>query len=518
MKARQPYPKFLFIQPENENIGIEYLSASLKKNNILVDLLFLPRPFNNVAIHFIPNQHKTDIQKIYKKIEITKPDIICFSPFTSQYLWTIKQACLIKKKYPKLTILCGGVHINSVPTEVIKNKYIDAIIIGEADLQIVEFAKYYYSPKLLKLPSVWIKRQGKLYKNPILPLVKNIDSLPFADKDIFYSQIPRSLRDTTYMIMGSRGCPFSCSYCSNNVYKKLYSGQNRLRFRSPENIITELQQAKDKYNFRMVEFFDDVLTINESRLKKLLSLYRRQINLPFTCYLHPQLVTQDIINLLKKSGCRWLKLGVQSANENYRKKYLQRYETNNDIIRASRWCNQYHLPFSLDHIFNLPGETEENLIEAVKLYNASRPTVINFGTLIYLPGTEIINHGLKFKNITVKDVKNINLGCDPVAHMSNIELFSHQSRHNRQINISVFAALFMIITIIPGVIPNLLIRLKIHRLNFRIPQFVLVFLKILAKIRARQIYLYLYFFKTFTYYLFRPGESDYYLNHQLKYS
>ncbi|MFA6250085.1 MAG: radical SAM protein [Candidatus Shapirobacteria bacterium] len=500
--------RFLFVQPETENIGIECLSAALKKYGFPVSLVYLPRPFDNIAFRLIKNKNGTDEEKVERKIRIFRPDIVCFSPFTSQYAWAVKQAKRIKQKFPKITILFGGVHVNSVPELVIGNNWVDAIVVGEGDEPIVQFGKYFKTKKLLELKSVWIKDGGKTYKNSLAILPKNLDELPMPDKDIFYDQIPKPLRSYSYVIMGSRGCPFACAYCSNNVYQKLYLGQNRLRFRSPENIIQELSEAKRKYGFKLVEFFDDVITIDEKRLRKLLKLYRQQINLPFTCYLHPQLASERIIQELKKAKCCWLKLGVQSANEDYRKKILHRYETNEEILKVCRWCHQYKLDFSLDHIINLPGETEEDLVGAVRLYNQCRPKIINFGSLIYLPKTDIIKQGLEEGIITKRDVKKINQGEDRVSRLANIDLFCYQYKKQKVTNISVIVMLLMLILITPGWFIERLLKWKIYQWKFQIPKGVLVAIKILTKIKVRQMYLYFSVLQTSAYYWLHKDKTE----------
>lgn len=491
-------PSFLFIQSEHENIGIEYLTAALKKSGFTVNLLFIPKPFDNTSIHFSVkrNPENKEISQTIKKL---RPDVVCFSPFSPEYLWCTQKAKFIKSRFKSIFTLFGGVHVNSVPEFVIKDKSVDGLIVGEADFSLIEFAKNFYTEKLYSTPSLWIKKGRQIMKNPLLPLPGNLDDLPFPDKEIFYEQIPAPLRDYSYVIMGSRGCPFSCAYCSNNVYKKLYFGQKRLRFRSPENIIAELKIAKTLYPFKIVEFMDDVLTIDEARLLALLKLYRREVKLPFTCFLHPQLVTPKSIRYLKKSGCFWLKIGVQSANEKYRREFLNRNESNADLIRVSKLCHQYKLTFSFDHIFNLPGETEDHLVEAIELYNLCRPTIINFGSLIYLPKTDIINAGLKYKIITKSDVKKINYGLDPVAHLNNARLFSFQYAGQKSINVSGFSLLLTFITVFPRPIVNLALKLKIYRLN--IPNPVLIFFKIISKFKSGQGFLYLGVFKSAFYYL-----------------
>ena len=495
-------PKFLFIHPEEENIGIEYLSASLKMNNIPIELLFVPRVYNNIAFHFNKSKRaKPEFWLTKAKIKEFKPDVVCFSPFTSQYLWTIDQATRIKKMFPKIIVLYGGVHVNSVPEEVVKQKCIDAIIVGEGDKQIVEFARNFSDKRSWgNIKSLWFKQGKRIVKNNLAPLIADLDILPYPDKDIFYKQIPQPLLETTYVIMASRGCPYSCTYCANNVYQRLYAGQKRLRFRSPENVVAELLWAKDKYHFKMVEFFDDVLAVDDKRLDELMDLYRKKVKLPFTCYMHPQLINEQIVKTLKVSGCCWLKMGVQSANEQYRRKYLNRGETNEQVLSAARLCRKYGLQFSLDHIFNLPGETEENLVEAVKLYSMCRPTIINYGTLIYLPGTDIIKYGVESGLLSKSDVKLINEGRDPVVHMSNIELFSHRNKNINNINLSVFAMFMSFIPISSEWFINWLIKIRVYKIKISTPKLILIFLKILTKIKAKQMYLYFSVFKTLFYY------------------
>jgi len=483
-------PKFLFIQSEHENIGVEYLSAALKLAGFEVDLLFFPKQFDNGSIKLFVSDEKKENSQILTKIKEYKPNIVCYSPFSSQYFWATKKAKFIKSKFPEIFNLFGGVHVNSVPEVVIKNKIVDGILVGEGDYTIVEFAKKFNKKTYYGMKSFWGKKKNKLIKNNISCLPKDLDILPYPDKELFYTKIPKSLQDSSYVIMGSRGCPFACTYCSNNVYQELYKGQNRLRFRSPENIIKELEEAKKRYTFDRVEFMDDVLTIDQDRLGKLLKIYHRRINLPFSCFLHPQFVTEKMIKMLKTKGCFWLKMGVQSANEDFRKKYLNRFESNEELIRISKLCHKYKLRFSFDHIFNLPGESKADLIEAVKLYNLCKPSIINFGSLIYLPKTKIIKYGLEEKIINSRDVWLINRGKDPVFQSSNINRLSCQSKHREKVNISAFSFLFILTTITPKFFIDFLLSIKFYDISITINSFILIIFKTISKIKARQFYIY----------------------------
>lgn len=476
--------KYLFIQSGYENIGIESLSANLKKHGYQVDLVFFPYDIGEA----------NENSKISNKINEYKPDIIAFSPFSSQFDWSRNKAKYIKKKYPKLYILFGGVHINSVPHLILKNRMIDGIILGEADETIVDFSKNWEKRKIDETPSLWYRKSGKIIKNQTALLEKNLDKFPHPDKELFYSKLPNVLKKMHYTAIGSRGCPYACTYCSNNVYQRLYAGQKRLRYISPEKFVEEIEIAKNKYNFSRVEFVDDVLAVDFDRLKKLMRLYKRKIGLPFSCFFHPQLVDTKIIKLLKNGGCDWLKLGLQSANEEYRHKYLNRHETNTDVIKVSKLCKKYGLKFSLDHIFGLPGETKEHLIEAVEFYNECRPDVVNWAGLIYLPATTIIQYGLKFKTIEKRDLIKINNGTHQLINLYHkTSLFNRCTGNDKTklINISAFMFLFVLVSFLPKRLIKFFLKIKFYNLAFNIPNIVIVVFKIFTKIKAGQSYLYI---------------------------
>lgn len=484
--------KFLFVQSEHENIGLEYLASTLKSNGHQVELSFFPRPFENGSF----NIGKEDIDKENLKLETeflkVRPDVVGFSVYTAHYQWAVRKAKYLKERFGCF-ILFGGIHATSVPEVVIDEDCVDAIIIGESEEAICDFANNYFSENLYNINNLWIKKNGSTYKNSLRALNQNLDVLPFPDKAIFYDKFPKKLvKGSTYTILSGRGCPFTCTYCCNDVYSNIYRGQNRVRFRSPEKIIDEISLNVEKYGFSRVDFMDDVFALNIDRLELLLPLYSKHINLPFVCFLHPKIVTEDMIKLLRTHGCAWLKIGVQSASETYRREYLNRLETNENIIRVADWCKKYRLRFSLDHIFNLPGENEQSLLDAIDLYNRCRPEIINFGNLLYFPKTKIIETGLKEKAIGQADIDLINKGMHTFSIQSDIDRFRAKRKLNKPgINTSVFILFFILISIFPSGFIRFLKQIKLYEIKFNMPSFIIIFLKIISKFKAGQGYLYI---------------------------
>ena len=157
--------RLLFIQPEFENIGIEYVSAALKRAGHATDLVFIPKPFENTSFKVRDDDEGEENSKISKKIESFKPDVIGFSPFTSHFRWSVRKSKFIKQKFPEKFILFGGVHASFIPETTIEEESIDGVMVGEAEIAIVEFAKNFGDrAKLLKTPNLWISIKVRFAK------------------------------------------------------------------------------------------------------------------------------------------------------------------------------------------------------------------------------------------------------------------------------------------------------------------------------------------------------------------
>lgn len=168
--------------------------------------------------------------------------------------------------------------------------------------------------------------------------------------------------------MTGRGCPYKCSYCATATLQKIYENKGTFtRFRSPENVIDEILYVKKKYGLKTVCFQDDTFILKPSRLVKLLELYGKKVNLPFICHIRADLVTEEIVKILKENGCHSVDFGVESGNENIRKNLLEKTVTNEQIKFAAHLLRKYKIPFRTTNMLGLPLETIENAFETVQL-------------------------------------------------------------------------------------------------------------------------------------------------------
>ena len=241
--------KVVFVCSGVENIAIEFLSGFLKSKGYETDLVFDPTLFSSEAVFFKKPADFFDTKKeLAKQIMEKQPDLICFSVLTLNYQRSLTIAKLVKKINKKIPIVFGGIHPTCVPEIVIKEKAVDIVCVGEGENALAELLPSIKKGNLdTSINNLWFKKGNKIIKNSLRPLISNLDKLPFPDKELFYNVYPGFKKD--YYTISSRGCPFACTYCANNVLHKIYKGLGKtIRQRSPNNLINELTLAKEKFS------------------------------------------------------------------------------------------------------------------------------------------------------------------------------------------------------------------------------------------------------------------------------
>lgn len=473
--------KIVFVSIATENIAIEFLSSYLKEKGHLVEMVFDPRVFATEAFDFKRLAGIFDISReIVRQINDKKPDLIGFSVFTFNYQRSLKLAMAIKNSGQKAPIIFGGIHPTSVPELVIKQKAVDMVCVGEGEQALDELLQTLAKgQKVNNIKNIWFKDNNRIIKNPRRKLIENLDSLPFPDKEMFYNLYPGFIKDD-YFALSSRGCPFSCTYCGNNVLHKAYGGLGKqLRRRSPKNVVDELVLAKEKFSIKKITFVDDVFGQDYKWLKEFALFYKKRVGLPYLMITHPLFMTEPIVKLLVGSGCYFLLFGIQSASEETRRKILGRFETNEDILKASRICHKHKLKFSIDHIFNIPHEGLNEQEQALQLYNRIRPTIINSYLLQYFPRTAIIETAVKAGIIKKEMVSQIEEGLTStslVVGLGNKDTFSPERIYAN------FQFLLMLLPVLPEAFTNWVIKRKIYLLHFKPPSFLNVGLKFLINL------------------------------------
>ncbi|MGM0607258.1 MAG: B12-binding domain-containing radical SAM protein [Candidatus Muiribacteriota bacterium] len=401
--------KFVFVYSAYENLGIEILSSILKKNGYQTDLIFFPMLFKDSYLNIKAASAFNFEKKIIHNYNWENTAGVFFNVSTVYYRFFLEIARYIKKKNKNIPVVFGGVHPTSCPEIVLENNSVDYVCVGEGDRIIIALAKHLLSKKNTVPPGIWFKKEGRIIKNKTASFPANINLLPFPDKALFYKKAPYFKKE--YTILTTRGCYFNCSYCINNFwYKKIYKSCKNIRFRSMELVLKELIYAKKKYNFKKVIFYDDDFYRNSKEFEHFLKNYKKEINRPFICILHPAKLNRKNLLNLKRAGCIHIEVGVQTLNEQVRKKILNRYETNKTIIEGLKNLKEVSIPFNIDHMTGLPEDTVDFTLKAARIYSSFNPERVLYIFLTNYPQLEINKVCIEKKNLTVNDIINIENG------------------------------------------------------------------------------------------------------------
>ena len=401
----------LFTSSACETLAIEQLSAALKQAGHQCSMCFDPQLFNDT---FLYNRCLSKLfdysNEIVNEVQSLNPDLIAFSVVSDNYPWAINLANKIKMVLDT-PIVFGGVHPSSVPEYVIKQPSVDYIVIGEGEEAVVDLANNLKDPNICKkIPNIWMKDGKDVVKNEVRPLIQDLSTLPLPDKDIFYKKLP--YLHEGYITITSRGCVNKCTFCNNSLYKDhIYRGKGRFfRRRSPENVLAELKDAKEKFPYTAVHFWDEIFISDKKWLFQFLEGYKKEIGVPFTCCIHVNFIDEEVVSLLKDANCWQAIMGVQSLNEELKETILNRRETNKQVRKTIQLLRDAGILTICENMLGLPTQTEEDLINMLRFYNETRPNRLSLYFIRYYPKTKIIDIALEHKMLTKEDVEEINTG------------------------------------------------------------------------------------------------------------
>ncbi|MBN1899297.1 MAG: B12-binding domain-containing radical SAM protein [Spirochaetes bacterium] len=446
--------KILFITTNFiiEPLGIMYLSGSLKKQGHKVSILkILHKEYEKKALTKMkkPPEEVIYTEKyLIKKIKEIKPDIIAYSVTTGMHQFYLNLNRDIKRQIFCYSVF-GGPHPTFFP-RMIHEDGVDAICIGEGEEAFVEFAGVLQKGgSLKKIKNFWVKEDGRIFRNEVRPLIQNLDKIPFPDREIIY-QFSTSLKNPIKNFFCIRGCPYNCTYCFNHAYYEIYrkKGQ-RIRIRSVENVLKEIKEVKKRYPLEVVYFQDDTFILSRSWLENLLKRYKKEIDLPYHCHIRANLVTEDIIELLKDTGCLSVTLALETADDYLRNKMLKRNMSLDQIHQACRLLRKYRIRFRAENMVGLPGGNLKTALETLRMNIKCKPD-IGWASL-YQPymGTELGEFCFQ-KKMAPRDLDNI--------MPSFFETSILNLKHKKQIE--NLQKLFSITVELPFLLP--LVRLLIH--------------------------------------------------------
>ncbi|HPG31171.1 MAG TPA: radical SAM protein, partial [bacterium] len=207
----------------------------------------------------------------------------------------------------------------------------------------------------------------------------------------------------------SRGCPYGCAYCINKYLQNYYSGKGKYhRKKSVDRLINEILYFKEKYKIEFVYLADETFLLDNNWLKEFSEKYKNKVDLPFSFMTRAETATEEKMELAAAAGAKYVSIGIESGSEEFRRKYLNRKMTNEQIINAFRSAKKYGIETNSFNMIGFPYETEEDIFKTIKLNKIIQPDNIQCTIFYPFKGTELYklcleNNFINENNLSAKN-------------------------------------------------------------------------------------------------------------------
>jgi len=386
-----PYTRSSYIEP----LALPYLAAAVESHghNVIVE---------NDSIYK---------NKFINILNEFKPKVIGFSVYSYTFQISLDFARVAKnqKIYNNGSpiVVFGGYHPTACPEETISKKCVDFVVIGEGEETLCELLKFIENNNndYNKVSGIAFKQKNNIVINSPRERIKDIDSLPFPKrersklircKQYQISYPPPSQQQSVAQVLYSRGCPFSCSYCSSAL-----SWKKQIIWRSPEHVCDELEGLIKNYGTNLVYFPD--LTFNASKVKVLdfcKTLIKRELKIHWWGFFRLDLLDKEILAALVDAKCVKLSLGIETPIQACAQKIKDKFEMNEkkqmEILQKANELGLFLRGFLM---IGFPEDTEEKLLTYPKYMLNNNFDEIRVCFVTPFPGTLLFNEVIKSGHI-----------------------------------------------------------------------------------------------------------------------
>ncbi|KZX16867.1 tRNA-2-methylthio-N(6)-dimethylallyladenosine synthase [Methanobrevibacter cuticularis] len=368
-------------------LNLMYLGAALEKNSI------------KVKIHD-DDLYQLGFENINRLISKMDPMIIGITATTATIQTSINYIRTIKKDFPHILTIIGGPHTTFTPKETLyREKSLDIVVMGEGEETLVDVVKQYIkngTKEFSNVKGIVYRDNNKVIMTEPRPLIEDLDSLPFPARHLIPFKSYELSSQAGGMIT-SRGCVFSCDYCSSS----LIMGK-KFRTRSPENVVDEVEELACKYGIKDIAFLDDIFMLNKKRAGQIADeIKSRDIDVDFIASSRVDMIDKSLLETLKKSGMKTLYCGVESGSQRVLD-LMKKGITVQQAKDAFKTAKRVGVDIVGSFILGYPGETSEEMDKTIDLSIELDPDYSQYSILTPFPGTGI-HYQLKEKGLLSKN-------------------------------------------------------------------------------------------------------------------
>lgn len=423
----QPITSFIQKPPCLPDLGLGYLAAHLRDNGFEV----LVHDWN------MPSGEKN----FRALLQSAKIDMVGIKVFTKDIFAASRTVAVVREELPNAIIVLGGPHPScSNPDDLILEfPEVDIFLKGPAEHSLSSVCQALVENRITRksIPAIASSIAGTIWQeagvaqSTSAQFELDMDALGFPAWDLID---PRAYGDQKSSnlnlnlgtavptpVVTTRGCTHSCTFCS----VQHINGRSVWQ-RSVPHVIEELKLLYHNYGVRNVLFMDNCFTVSIQRVREISQgILDAGLDIEWDCntYGRPAQLDDDTVELMYRSGCRMVQIGIESASERVRKNIhkngsLDKYRENSNLFQ------KHNIAVGAWFMIGFPNETIGDIWQTVRYAFSLGAKLVTFSLCFPLPGSEV-NRWLKEKyKIKRIDWTNFNIEKSPypISCLSSILL------------------------------------------------------------------------------------------------
>lgn len=408
-----------------EPLGLAYIAAVLEEAGHKVRIM------DCIA-------EKIDQNTFRKEIEKSGTDFVGITALTPMISKTYDAVRIINEACPDIPVSIGGPHVGAMINinrheQIFENNcHIDIAIYGEGEYTMLDIVERMKKGKSIEdVEGTIVNKDGRIILNEPRKAIEHLDELPFPARHLLpegvYIPTPSSYKKLPVKSMiSSRGCPFQCIFCDKSVFG------SKVRFRSPENVVDEMELLVDKYKANEIRFWDDNFTLKEDQVEKICNeIKNRGVDVIWSCFGRVNTVNAEMLKNMKRSGCWQIDYGVESGNNDVLR-FIKKGFTKEQVVNTFRLTREAGINIRAFFILGLPTETVDTVKETIEFSKVCDPDMAVFYLPQAYPGTELFEIAIKENALRTKDWSRYLIAADePTYTNSNIGVEKIQELHRK---------------------------------------------------------------------------------------
>ena len=360
------------------------------------------------------------VAKLIEYIAERKPEMIVM--YIEQIKFNVDLFLIneLKKRINTFVVFVGPL-ATAMDKEIIE-KYpaVDCVCRGEFDYIIGEIAECVSQNKNLdEISGITFRKEGQVIKSGPSRHVEDLDRLPFPAYDLIkfndYTESVFVELPTATMIT-SRGCPHQCIYCW--FPQTMYS--HKWRAQSPERVVSEIEYLVNNFGVKEIRIDDDIYELDKKRVMDICRLIiERKIKISYAPQCRADLLDEEMIKMLKSSGCSRIMIGNESGNQMILDKIKKKLDLK-DTARIVKLLKKYKIDVHTCFMIGFPWDSEETIRDTIKFACALNTEFCQITIATPLPGTEYYRMVKANGNLITEDLSKYDGFSSPVVKYDHL--------------------------------------------------------------------------------------------------